>query len=483
MRFRDLPIKWKFIATIMAVCAVALLVAGTLLFIYEYQTIRDSLKRDLQIIARISASNSTAALSFDDPKAAEDTLSALAAKQDIEAACLYDREGRVFAAYARAAGGKNPPDRPGPDGFESPAGGLALFGPVRLGGERIGTIYVRSDLSILNDWLATFAWVVVVILLVTVVFAFAIASFLQRPFLAPVLGLAETARKVSSEENYAIRAVKHGQDELGILVDRFNKMIERIQIRDQALEQIRMDLEERVEVRTRDLREANRELEAFSYSVAHDLRAPLRTIDGFSQVLQEDCAASLDRSGLDYLERIRKATQRMGRLLDDMLNLSKVTRSSVNPEEIDLCNIARNIAASLREQHPGRDVEFTVSERLPVRADAGLITIALENLLGNAWKFTGKQAQAQVEFGMRLTEGMPVYFVRDNGAGFEMQYAAKLFSVFHRLHKDSDFPGTGVGLATVQRIINRHGGRLWAEAAVGTGATFYFTLGEGGQKA
>lgn len=482
MRFRDLPIKWKFIAIIMAVCTVTLLVAGSLLFMYEYSAIQESLKRDLQTIAQVSASNSTAALSFDDPKAAEDTLSALAAKQDIEAACLYDKEGRIFAKYARAGGGGIPPTLPGPDGFEFPAGGLALFGPVQLGGERIGTIYVRSNLSVLNDWLATFAWVVAAILLVTVVIAFAIASFLQRPFLAPVFGLAETARKVSSEENYAIRAAKHGQDELGVLIDRFNEMIERIQIRDMALEQIRMDLEQRVEVRTRDLQEANKELEAFSYSVAHDLRAPLRTIDGFSQVLQEDCAANLDKSGLDYLERIRKATQRMARLLDDMLNLSKVTRSSVNPEEIDLSGIARNIVAGLREQNPSREVEFMVSERLPVRADAGLITIALENLLGNAWKFTGKRGHARVEFGMQLAEGKPVYFVRDNGAGFEMQYAAKLFSVFHRLHKDSDFPGTGVGLATVQRIINRHGGRLWAEAVVGTGATFYFTLGEGGQK-
>ncbi len=220
----------------------------------------------------------------------------------------------------------------------------------------------------------------------------------------------------------------------------------------------------------------NRELEAFSYSVSHDLRAPLRSIDGFSQALLEDYGERLDGAAKEYLGRVRSASQRMGLLIDDMLNLSRITRSEMRRDAVDLSAMAAEIADELHKQQPARQVEFVISENLVESADARLLHIALQNLLGNAWKFTERCPAARIEFGRLANNGQAAYFVRDNGAGFDMAYAHKLFGAFQRLHSMSEFSGTGVGLATVQRIIHRHGGRIWAEGEVGNGATFYFTL-------
>ncbi|MCL5062437.1 MAG: ATP-binding protein [Nitrospirae bacterium] len=221
---------------------------------------------------------------------------------------------------------------------------------------------------------------------------------------------------------------------------------------------------------------ANKELEAFSYSVSHDLRAPLRSIDGFSQALLEDYAERLDEQGRDYLSRVRAASQRMAQLIDDMLKLSRVTRAELRREEMDLSGLAQEIAAEQRRAQPGREVEFAIASGLRAHGDPKLLRIALENLLGNAWKFTGKRSGARIEFGMMHREGEAAYFVRDNGLGFDMAYAGKLFGAFQRLHDSREFPGTGIGLATVQRVIHKHGGRVWAEGEVEKGATFYFTI-------
>jgi light-regulated signal transduction histidine kinase (bacteriophytochrome) len=224
---------------------------------------------------------------------------------------------------------------------------------------------------------------------------------------------------------------------------------------------------------------ANRELEAFSYSVAHDLRAPLRSIDGFSQALLEDCAGQLGDDGKKYLKNVRDSAQQMGALIDDLLNLSRVTRAELRREAVDLSALARTVVARLREAEPGRAVEFVVQGGLLTRADPALMDIVLTNLLGNAWKFTGKRAAARIEFGSLPGEDPPAFFVQDNGAGFDGRYGDKLFGVFQRLHAAHEFEGTGIGLATVQRIVRRHGGRVWAEGEVDRGATFCFTLEEG----
>jgi len=224
------------------------------------------------------------------------------------------------------------------------------------------------------------------------------------------------------------------------------------------------------------LESANAELEAFAYSVSHDLRAPLRSLDGFSQALLEDYADRLDAQGTDYLQPVRSGSQRMAQLIDDLLNLSRVTRAQMRMGSVDLSALAEGIATELRNSDPSRRVDFAIAPALVVHADPGLMGVVLENLLGNAWKFTGKRLRARIEVGVTPHNGRPAYFVRDNGAGFDMTYADKLFGAFQRLHRSGEFEGTGIGLATVQRIIHRHGGRIWAEAAPDQGATFYFTL-------
>jgi PAS domain S-box-containing protein len=243
------------------------------------------------------------------------------------------------------------------------------------------------------------------------------------------------------------------------------------------LYQLNEELEERVRRRTRELESANRELESFSYSVSHDLRAPLRAINGFSQALMEDYGHRLDEEGLNYLNRVRAASQRMAVLIDDLLTLSRVARQEIRRAPINLSSLAESILEELRHAQPHRQVEFFITPNLWAVADPNLVQIVLDNLLRNAWKYTSKHDKARIEFGqLTSNDAGTVYFVRDDGAGFDMAYVDKLFGAFQRLHRDSEFEGNGVGLATVQRIIHRHGGRTWAEGAPEQGATFYFTL-------
>jgi light-regulated signal transduction histidine kinase (bacteriophytochrome) len=235
-------------------------------------------------------------------------------------------------------------------------------------------------------------------------------------------------------------------------------------------------LEGRVEKRTVQIAAANKELDAFAYSVSHDLRAPLRGIDGFSQALLEDYGPRLDDTAKDYISRVRAGCLRMGDLIDDMLQLSRLSRGEMHFQEVDLSVMAGEIAGELKKSAPERAVAFEIAPGVAVRGDAVLLRAVMDNLLGNAWKFTGRTEGAKIAFGIREKGGKKVLFVRDNGAGFDMAYADKLFVAFQRLHSFQEFEGTGIGLATVQRIIHRHGGEIWAEGEVGHGATFYFNL-------
>ena len=242
-------------------------------------------------------------------------------------------------------------------------------------------------------------------------------------------------------------------------------------------EQAALELAETRAELVRDLEHKNRELESFSYAVSHDLRAPLRRIDSFSRAVLESHGDRLDEAGQRFLSRVREASQHMSQLIDDVLYLSRVTRAEVREQEVDLSGIVAMILTRLQESEPERKAEVKLRPGVIVTGDGQLLKIAMENLLANAWKFTAKEPESRIEFGMTQVGGEPTYFVRDNGAGFDMTYADRLFGPFQRLHPQAEFPGNGIGLATVQRIIHRHGGRVWAEGLVGQGATFYFTMG------
>lgn len=261
----------------------------------------------------------------------------------------------------------------------------------------------------------------------------------------------------------------------------FTGFVRDITERAQAEEDIRRlnaELERRVADRTAQLEASNKELEAFSYSVSHDLRAPLRAIDGFSKAILDDWGNRVEGTPADYLRRIRAATQRMGLLIDDLLKLARLSRGELSPSSVSLSKLAQEVADELKQWQPQRDVSFDIQDDLVVKGDAQLLRVVVDNLLRNSWKYTSKHSSARIQVGSKQSQGAGVYFVRDDGAGFDMTHANQLFAPFQRLHRQTEFEGTGVGLATVQRIIRRHGGRVWAESEVEKGATFHFTLWE-----
>jgi light-regulated signal transduction histidine kinase (bacteriophytochrome) len=273
---------------------------------------------------------------------------------------------------------------------------------------------------------------------------------------------------------YAFRAGEPEQRQVAIL---FNDITARREA-EAEVQRLNKDLQHHAA----QLESANKELETFSYSVSHDLRAPLRGIDGWSQALVEDYGTVLDEQAQTYIRRVRSETQRMGTLIDDLLQLSRIARSDLYKKKVNLSAIAEVVATRLQETTPaGRQVEFVIQKDLTAMGDPKLLEVVFTNLLDNAFKFTGRKSHAHIEFGQTVVEGAPAYFVRDNGVGFDMNYANKLFGAFQRMHKVSEFPGSGVGLATVQRVIHRHGGEIWAASEVGQGTTFYFTLEETSQ--
>jgi len=474
------PIRWKLIAIILVVTLLGLMVVFTGMTISNRIMFERRLANDMVVLAEIVSDNSQAALSFNDPEVAKKILAALRANRQIVRAILYDNKGKRFASYERDVVREMPlPVTSQEPGGKFLGGRFAVARDVMLEQRKLGHLYLETDLSAWSKSLRNFSYVFLLLGLLSVGLTFVLAVFLQRIVTKPITHLAETAREISRRGDYRIRAKKLTEDETGVLVDGFNGMLAEIQRRDAELLEAQSHLEQRVAERTAQLQALNRELETFSYSVSHDLRAPLRSIHGFSQAVLEDYSDRLDNVGRGYLDRVCSAAQRMGQLIDDLLQLSRVTRAEPALQEVDLSGTVAAIAQDLREREPRRPVEFIIEPGIRVQADPRLLRIALENLLENAWKFTSRKPSARIEFGVDFSKDEPVYFLRDNGAGFDMAFADKLFSPFQRLHSPADFPGTGIGLANVQRVIQKHGGLLWAEAAVDKGATFYFTLGRG----
>jgi signal transduction histidine kinase len=472
--FRHAPIRQKLMTMILVTSSVVLLLTCAVFVGYELLTFRRSAIQQLATLGEIIAAESTGAVAFDNKRDATEILAALQAERHIVAACLYDNKGRVFSRYPADAPDALFPSAPEVDGYRFAAGHLVGFTPVvqMQGSERFGTLYLSSDMNAMYERLRLYGGLAILVILLASVVAYVLSRVLQRQISHPILQLAQTAKAVSDRHDYSVRATRHGDDELGTLTDAFNHMLAQIQEQNAVLER-------RVRERTEELESANDELEAFGSSAAHDLRTPLRTITGFADVLLDPRAKLSPEEVQRYVRMIRDGSAQMSALINDLLAFSRLGRQELSRQTIDLTALCKAVYQDLASETEGRRIQFRLQELPPANGDPALLRIVFVNLLSNAMKYTRPREVAVIEIGVseKREENAPVYFVRDNGVGFAMADADKLFGVFQRLHHAHEFEGTGVGLATVRRIIERHGGRIWAEAAPDTGATFLFTLG------
>jgi signal transduction histidine kinase len=463
------------------VSGIAMLLAFASFLAYDMVAFQRDLVHTLHTETQIIGANMVSALLFEDHEAAATTLSALRGSPEVISAVVLGMDGNPFANYVRGRGIpdlKVQPMPPHQDDAHWANGNDLLYGSrIVFKGEQVGTIYILAQTEALALRSRHYALIAALVLALCMIVAVLLTSTYRGMLTDPLIGLAQTAQIVRSKKDYTVRArVSKKADELALLVRSFNEMLDDIQERDKALEQSRADLEERVQQRTAELSATNKELEAFSYTVAHDLRGPLDTIGNIGFLLKEEYGKDLDAEGQNFINELLGSTKKMSALIQDLLNLSRASRTAFHREIVDLSKMAGTTLENLQGAEPERNVQTSIVAGAIVVADDGLMCVVMENLLGNAWKYTSKQATAKIEFGSMELNGETVFFVRDNGAGFDPAYADRLFQPFQRLHVQNEFPGTGIGLATVYRIITRHGGRIWAEGSVGNGATFFFTI-------
>ena len=512
-RPRDLPIRRKLLLIVLLASGGALVFATAGLVLIELLRSRAEMVADLNSLAHILADATTAALTFDDRAAAEETLEALEGRGALAAAALYDERGRLFARRGGAA-----PAAPGPDGHRFSLRALELAYPVVLDRKRIGTVYLRNGLGAMYARLRTQALTVAGVLLGAAGVSLLLSSGLQRLIARPILDLAATASAVAQSEDYGLRAPKQGEDETGRLVDAFNRMLAQIQERDAALHAAKEELERRVAERTRELqaelaerrraerrlaaanaelRQSNQELDDFAYIASHDLKEPLRGIHNYSVFLLEDYADRLDEDGRAKLQTLGRLSRRMEELIDSLLHYSRVGRVDLALETVDLNRTVVEVLESLQVQLRDTRTEVRIPRPLPaVRCDRVRVGEIFANLIGNALKYNDKE-ERWIEVGALPPEGAglddtlvgapggrgarpPVLYVRDNGIGIPEKHHQAVFRIFKRLHgRDRFGGGTGAGLTIVQKLVERHRGRIWLASEPGAGTTFYFTLAKG----
>jgi signal transduction histidine kinase len=496
MNLRGAPIQRKLTAAIMLTSTVAVFLTAAVFIGHEVRTFRQTVAENSRTIARITAAQSSGAVDCENENDCRKILSKLNSEPSILLAALYARQGKMLAHHPESADVRSFPAVPAAKEYLIEHGAVNIFVPVRQDDRMVGALYLKWDLSPAYRRFRWDAGVLALMLIGSLGVARAVSAVLQRRISGPILELADTARVVSVNRDYSVRAKKHGNGELGLLTDAFNQMLAQIHTQDEALrkngEQLRRALqsaeaaadevqalnaalEDRVTRRTAELAAANQELEAFVYSVSHDLRAPLRHVDAYARVLEDEMEKN-PAEARQYVSRIRLGAQNMGRLVDDLLKLSRIGRVELNYGTVRLNTLVEEVLAELKPELANRDIEWRIAELPSATVDPGLIKQVFANLISNAIKFTRPRARAVIEIGTEPADGATAIFIRDNGVGFNMKCAPKLFGVFQRLHRVEEFEGSGVGLHTVQRIVQLHGGKIRVQAELDKGATFHFTL-------
>jgi signal transduction histidine kinase len=476
MALRDLPIQRKLMRVFLLTTGVVLSLTCTAYFAYEFFTYRNTTVTQLSTLGKVIASNSTAALAFDNSEDAKEILSAVRADPHIVAAALYDEDGKLFSHFPDEIPLETFPSSLQEQGYFFRESHLLGFEPVEQGERRLGTLFLKSDMGAIYERFMLYTIIAVLVVAVSFILAYLLSRRLQKEISTPILKLAETAKAVSDRKDYSVRASKLSEDEIGLLTEAFNHMLSRIEEQTQEITSFNQRLEQRVIDRTVELQTANKELEAFSYSVSHDLRAPLRSIHGYMNIFSDEYAGQLDAEGKRLVNIILTNGRKMGQLIDDLLSFSQLGRKELRKGKVSMDELVRAVWEEQTAMEKDRKIEFILHDLPPAIADSVTMKQVWTNLISNACKYTMKKDEARVEVGAYDDAGRHVYFVRDNGAGFEMKYYNKLFGVFQRLHSEEEFTGTGVGLAIVERIIAKHGGTIWAESQLNEWTTFYFSL-------
>ncbi len=471
---RDMPIRTKLTILLIGIVSLALMLICVAFLIHDLRLGKRAMVERLNALAHVLGNDCRDPLVFaglDEVSArmdTEETLSSLRLEPTVVAACVYDAKGEVFATYTAPSASAKIPEHVDEDGHSFDNGSLHLTLPILLGEQRVGTIYLRESTKSLDNKLRDNVLMATVVFVICMGVVAILAVRLQRFISDPIQRLAEATKKVSEDADYSIRVESPGNDEIGVLINGFNAMLSQIQQRDRQLEKA-----------NRQLTEKNDELEQFIYTVSHDLKSPLVTCQGFVGLLHKDIASGNKEGMEDSASRIQKATRRMGELIEDLLQLSRIGRMPMEPKKIDVAELLQEVASDLTWQLKDAQAELVIEVDLhPVTADPVRLRQVFENLITNAIKYGTNANGSKIVVGSNETHDSVKYFVRDNGPGIAREYQDRIFRVFERLQKGGE--GTGVGLAIVGRIMKRHGGRVWVESDVDQGATFWLHFPKAG---
>jgi len=475
MASRGKSIQRKLMRVVILSCFAVVILTCSTFFIYEIVTFRQTYVRELSTLGQIIASNSTAAIAFDDTEVGTEILAALKADPHVVAACIYDEDGKIFSFYPSELK-LTLPESPGQEGYNFRHSYLEGFQSIMQGSKKLGTLYLKSDMEAMYERFRLYGGMVTLIIVLSLILSYLLSKYFQKQISTPILELSHIAKAVSDRQDYTVRANKMDEDEIGALTDAFNHMLDRIQEQTEEIRSFNQNLENLVAERTQQLEAVNHELESFSYSISHDLRAPLRSIHGYMNILAEEYSSKLDEEANRLINIILKSGQKMGQLIDDLLAFSRLGRKELVRSNIPMLEIVERIIEEHKKLEIKRALEFNLLPLPTAKGDHTTISQVWVNLISNAIKYSKHKEKTVIEIGSLEKEDALIYYVKDNGAGFDMKYYDKLFGVFQRLHSEKEFEGTGVGLAIVHRIIVKHGGKIWANAKVNEGATFFFSL-------